>query len=105
MANKIIVAGRTQYELFNIDDNQFSYKARYVLQGKAMLRLMDISWSRFDESLIVSCGSNGKLYKLIVNESELINPTPSDEQIVFHESTINKIQFHPNEPNLLIRYS
>ena len=49
----------------------------------------------------MSCGSNGELYKLIVTESELINPNP-ETQIRYHERTINKINFHPNEGTLLL---
>ncbi len=95
------MAGRTQFELFDIEENKFTFKSRYVL-GRPMLCLMDISWSRLEESLIVACASNGELYRLIVSESEIIGPNPSAEPIVYHEKNINKIHFHPNVPNYLI---
>lgn len=47
---------------------------------------------------MASCGSNGKLYKLVINQSEL--SLANTYQL--HERTINKINFHPNDPNLLI---
>ena len=50
------------------------------------------------ESLVVSCGSNGELYKLIVSESEML----IEQQFKFHERAINKIDFHPHEPSILI---
>ena len=50
------------------------------------------------ESLVVSCGSNGELHKLTVGESNI----SLDFTSKFHERTINKINFHPNEPHILI---
>jgi WD40 repeat protein len=59
---------------------------------------MDICWSKCDEQLVVSGGSNGDLYKLLVRESELVHP---DNHIKYHDKTINKVNFHPTQ-NLLI---
>lgn len=59
---------------------------------------MDINWSRLDETLVASCGSNGELHKLHVTPTEL----RLESAHRFHDRTINKIHFHPNEPNILI---
>ncbi len=50
------------------------------------------------ESLVVSCGSNGELHKLKIAESKIY----LDYTNKFHDRTINKIHFHPHEPNILI---
>lgn len=50
------------------------------------------------ETMAVSSGTNGELHKLIIGESELT----LDYSFKFHERTINKINFHPVEENLLI---
>jgi WD40 repeat protein len=60
---------------------------------------MDIAWSHLDENLIVSCGSNGEINKLVLCEGKL---QLDSTFMKFHERTINKINFHPNDPNLLI---
>ena len=50
------------------------------------------------ESLVVSCGSNGELNKLNINESNII----LEQTFKFHERAIKKIHFHPFESNTLI---
>ena len=76
--NKAIVVRNSlfsQFVLLSIDTDRFEPKARFNLKDPLMC-LMDISWSQIEDNLIVACGSNGELYKLIVTESELINPQP-----------------------------
>lgn len=102
MGNKVIVAGKTHFELYNIDEHQFTFKSKYSLLRRAPnnLCIMDINWSKLDSSLVVSGGSNGELYKLIVGQSDILLDTNFTSK--FHERTINKIHFHPNDPNLLL---
>ncbi len=85
------------WELLTIGDEQF-YSNFFLDRRQINVRIMDIAWSHLDENLIVSCGSNGELNKLIVSESKL----HLDSTFKFHDRTINKINFHPNEPNYLI---
>ena len=96
-ANKVIVAGKNLCELYDIEESQFTFKDRHSLNRN--LCIMDICWSHLEENLVVCCGSNCELYKF--------NVTPTgdiafDSQFKFHERTINKINFHPNERNMFI---
>jgi WD40 repeat protein len=50
------------------------------------------------ESVVIFCGSNGELHKVIVQPSEMT----LDYTYKFHDRTINKIHIHSNQPNLLI---
>ncbi len=76
--NKAIVVRHSlfsQFVLLSIEADRFEPKARFNLKDPLMC-LMDVSWSQIEDNLIVACGSNGELYKLIVTESDLINPQP-----------------------------
>lgn len=91
--DKIIVAGKTQYELYSIDETEFKFMSKLSLHRPDNLCIMDISWSKLDSRLVVSGGSNGKLYKLIVTQTEII--IDSNFTNKFHDRTINRINFHP----------
>jgi WD40 repeat protein len=87
------------YKLLNIEEKQFAEKSSYQLGMRTTnVCIMDICWSGRNESLAVSCGSNGELHKLHVSPSDI----SLDYTIQFHERTINKVNFHPSEENLLI---
>lgn len=91
-----------EYELLHINDEKFISKGVYSYTANSRLtylNIKDIAWSQLDESLAVSCGSNGELQRLIVTPSEI------KVEIVlnrYHEKTINKVAFHPNDPKLLL---
>jgi WD40 repeat protein len=84
-----------------ISDDKFISNGLYGNAGRqgTFLKIMDISWSRLDESLAVSCGSNGELQKLVVTPLELRVEVLANR---YHEKTINKVSFHPNESKLLL---
>jgi len=91
------VAGKC-WELLGIGEEQFH--SNFFLDKKSpSVRIMDIAWSHLEENLIVSCCSNGELNKLILAEGKLHLDSTFK---LFHERTINKVNFHPNEPNYLI---
>ena len=96
-ANKIIVAGKNQCELFDIEEHQFACKSHFNLNRN--LCIMDICWSHLDENLVVSCASNCELYKFSITQT---GDLALDSVFRSHERTINKIAFHPNEKHYLI---
>ncbi|CAF0779751.1 unnamed protein product [Brachionus calyciflorus] len=96
--NRIILAGRSEWELLNIDEDKFTSKSN-LNSNLFNMRITDVEWSRLDETLVASCGSNGGLQKLIVSPTDL--RIEFRDSHIFHERTINKIHFHPNERSLL----
>lgn len=94
--NNILIRFK-DWELFTIEENRFV--SNFILNPKNVHhRIVDIGWSRLDQRLVASCGSNGLIQKLIVTPTEL----RLENTYRFHELTVSKIHFHPSEQNLLL---
>lgn len=94
------------YELLKIEEDRFTSKCVHTFNPKTgtgsfstFLNIKDLAWSPLDDSLAVSCGSNGELQRLNVMPAEIRVEAFSNR---YHEKTINKVTFHPSEPKLLL---
>jgi hypothetical protein len=59
---------------------------------------MDIAWSSLEDNFIACGGSTGEIHRVFVTPNEI----RLDGSTRYHEKTINKIAFHPNDPNKLL---
>ncbi|CAF1161745.1 unnamed protein product [Rotaria sordida] len=108
--NRLIAAGQQNFQLFSIEsiDNIEQFKeihdfrnaprqpaiSRYAFQPK------DVSWNPNDENCFATVsGTSGYLY--IWDATRLI----TIDQLNIHNTIINRLQFHPKHPNLLLTAS
>ncbi|CAF1384306.1 unnamed protein product [Adineta steineri] len=108
--NRLIAAGQQNFQLFSIEQidqtEQFrelydfrntsrpSAIPRYALQPK------DVSWSPHDENCFATASSTcGHLYTWDINRLDIVN------QMNLHSTIINRTQFHPKHPYMLLTAS
>jgi WD40 repeat protein len=96
-ANRVILAEPNEIELLTIGEDRFYCNNIYPITPRT-LRIMDISWSRVNESL-VACGcSTGVIHRFLVTPTDV----RFDGSYNSHDKTINRISFHPNNPDMLL---
>ncbi|KAK3108630.1 hypothetical protein FSP39_012068, partial [Pinctada imbricata] len=99
--NYVVVAGRSVFKIFAIDDDMF--EERYNLRVGKNLSLnyacVDVAWSQAEDHLLASAATNGKVLVFDLNKF-----TKSKQELVFddHTRTVNRVRFHENEPQLLL---
>jgi hypothetical protein len=87
--------------LYQIEDEKksFTLRANYTLKDTKFFCIRDLTWSRLDESLILSCGSNGELHKWKVTSNEF---KPDFSIQTQQKHILNKVTCHPNDVNLVL---
>jgi WD repeat-containing protein 24 len=93
-----MVAGRNAIKLLTIDDSRFiDIKLEHRFNA-FQISLMDACWSHVDDSLLVSCASDGGLQKWKQTEHSFT----LDSLLSIHNRTVNKINLHPSEAHYLL---
>lgn len=106
--NRLIVAGRQTFQLIAIEPTsngeQFSeiFDFRNPFRGignRTALQPTDIGWSPTDENCFASTSTNGVLHIWDAGQFTMIG------QYKIHNGTINRLQFHPTNPKMLLTAS
>lgn len=100
-SNQVVIAGRNIYKIFAIDENELVEKINLRV-GKHMnlnYSTGDVAWSHYDENILATAATNGSVVTW-----RLDKPSLSKQDTVFqdHRRTVNKVNFHPLEPHLLL---
>ncbi|UJR22007.1 hypothetical protein I4U23_025074 [Adineta vaga] len=108
--NRLIAAGQQNFQLFSI--KQIDHTVQFIelydfriapKQSKVpwcTLQPKDVSWNRHEEnSFATTSSTNGYVYIWDVTRLDTVN------QLDTHSTIINRIQFHPKNPNILLTAS
>ncbi|CAF2622572.1 unnamed protein product [Rotaria sp. Silwood2] len=104
--NRLIAAGQQTFQLIAIEQcdeierftelHDFRNASR---QGRAPVQPTDIGWNPNDEHCFASASTAGLLNIWDANQLTMIS------QFKIHNATINRLQFHPTNPKLLLTAS
>lgn len=105
--NQLIAAGQQNFQLLAIEQKdqyehfvpKHDFKSLYRQQARAASQPKDIGWSPNEEHCFASASTTGLLNIWDANQPAMIN------QFKIHNATINRLQFHPNNPKLLLTAS
>lgn len=97
--SQVAVAGRSVFKLFSIADSGFEMTTNLRVVKNAIASCNDITWNQVDENILASSSPSGAIVTWNLNK-----PGFSKMDIVYqdHKRTVNKVQFHANDPWLLI---
>lgn len=101
--SKVVVAGRSVFKIFSIE-NEFVERDNLRVGKNINLNFScnDVVWSPVDDQVIATAATNGAVVVWNLNK-----PGRAKQEQVFnrpqdHRRTVNKVNFHPSEPGLLI---
>ncbi|CAF1271892.1 unnamed protein product [Adineta ricciae] len=104
--NRVLVAGQLNFQLLTIDQvddteqfNELHDFRNASKQARTVLQPTDIGWNPNDEHFFASGSTTGLLNIWDVSQLAMIS------QIKIHNSRINRLQFHPTNPKLLLTAS
>lgn len=100
-AAQVVVAGRSIFKIYAIEDEQFVEKLNLRVGRKPSLNLScaDVVWHQMDENLLATAATNG-----VVVTWNLGRPSRNKQDQLFteHKRTVNKVCFHPTEAHVLL---
>ncbi|XP_012587166.1 PREDICTED: WD repeat-containing protein 24 [Condylura cristata] len=100
-AAQVVVAGRSIFKIYGIEEEQFVEKLNLRVGRKPSLNLScaDVVWHQIDENLLATAATNG-----VVVTWNLGRPSRNKQDQLFteHKRTVNKVCFHPSEAHVLL---
>lgn len=100
-AAQVVVAGRSIFKIYAIEEEQFVEKLNLRVGRKPSLNLScaDVVWHQMDENLLATAATNG-----VVVTWNLGRPSRNKQDQLFteHKRTVNKVCFHPSEAHVLL---
>lgn len=100
-AAQVVVAGRSIFKIYAIEEEQFVEKLNLRVGRKPSLNLScaDVVWHQMDENLLATAATNG-----VVVTWNLGRPSRNKQDQLFteHKRTVNKVCFHPTEAHVLL---
>lgn len=100
-AVQVVVAGRSIFKIYAIEEEQFVEKLNLRVGRKPSLNLScaDVVWHQMDENLLATAATNG-----VVVTWNLGRPSRNKQDQLFteHKRTVNKVCFHPTEAHVLL---
>ena len=98
--SKVVVAGRSVCKIFSIEE-EFVEKDNLRVGKNINLNFScnDVVWSPVDDQLIATAATNGAVVVWNLNKS---GRAKQEKVFSDHRRTVNKVNFHPSEPGLLI---
>ncbi|XP_012515086.1 PREDICTED: WD repeat-containing protein 24 [Propithecus coquereli] len=100
-AAQVVVAGRSIFKIYSIEEEQFVEKLNLRVGRKPSLNLScaDVVWHQMDENLLATAATNG-----VVVTWNLGRPSRNKQDQLFteHKRTVNKVCFHPTEAHVLL---
>ncbi|XP_076998407.1 GATOR2 complex protein WDR24 isoform X3 [Tamandua tetradactyla] len=100
-AAQVVVAGRSIFKVYAIEEEQFVEKLNLRVGRKPSLNLScaDVVWHQMDENLLATAATNG-----VVVTWNLGRPSRNKQDQLFteHKRTVNKVCFHPTEAHMLL---
>ncbi|CAF0800167.1 unnamed protein product [Rotaria sordida] len=104
--NRLIAAGQQSFQLLAIEQHDKTERFTELFdfrtapkQARATLQPTDIAWNPIDEHCFASASAVGLLNIWDANQLAIIT------QFKIHNATINRLQFHPTNPKLLLTAS
>ena len=95
-----MVAGRSVFKIYGMEEDQFVERANLRIKNPNLnYSCNDVVWSPNDDCLIATAATNGAVVVWNLGKSG-----KSKQEQVFseHKRTVNKVNFHPKEPALLL---
>ncbi|XP_064455618.1 GATOR2 complex protein WDR24-like isoform X2 [Ornithodoros turicata] len=100
-ASQVAVAGRNVFKVFDITNDEFVERMNLRVGKNLNLNFScsDVAWNSVDDHILATAATNGAVVTWNLNKS-----SRSKQDMVFqdHKRTVNKVCFHPTEPNILL---
>ncbi|XP_071962071.1 GATOR2 complex protein WDR24-like isoform X2 [Antedon mediterranea] len=95
----VVVAGRNVFKIFKVENNRFTEKMDLRV-GKINLNLSctDVVWHPSQANILASCATNGAV---LTWNLENMRRSKQDKVLTDHSQTVNKVCFHPKEPDIM----
>ena len=98
--SKVVVAGRHVFKVYSIEEDEFVERANLRIKNANLnFSCNDVVWSPIDDSLIATAATNGAV---VVWNLGRADRSKQEQIFVDHKRTVNKVNFHPTEPSLLL---
>ncbi|XP_068715424.1 GATOR2 complex protein WDR24-like isoform X3 [Montipora capricornis] len=98
--SQVVVAGRNVFKVISIEESGFVEKTNLRV-GRINLNfcITDVQWHPVDDHILATAAGNGAVVLWNLNKI-----TKQKQEVVFadHKRTVNRIQFHPYEKDLLL---
>ncbi|XP_058965127.2 GATOR2 complex protein WDR24 [Pocillopora verrucosa] len=98
--SQVVVAGRNVFKVIGIEESGFVEKTN-LRCGRINLNfsITDVQWHPVDDHILATAATNGAVVLWNLNKI-----TRQKQELVFndHKRTVNKIQFHPFEKDILL---
>lgn len=99
-ASQVVVAGRSVFKIYSIEEEEFVEKANLRIKNPNLnYSCNDVVWSPIDDALIATAATNGAV---VVWNLGKAGKSKQDQVFIDHKRTVNKVNFHPKEANLLL---
>ncbi|XP_078375703.1 GATOR2 complex protein WDR24-like [Oculina patagonica] len=98
--SQVVVAGRNVFKIIGIEESGFAEKTNLRV-GRINLNfsITDVQWHAVDDHILATAAGNGAVVLWNLNKI-----TKQKQELVFteHKRTVNRIQFHPFEKDVLL---
>ncbi|XP_066997844.1 GATOR2 complex protein WDR24 isoform X2 [Anabrus simplex] len=99
--SQVVIAGRNVFKVFSIEEDEFVENCNLRVGKNLNLNFScnDVAWNTIEDHILATAATNGAVVLWNLNR-----PSRSKQEHVFidHKRTVNKVSFHPTEPNWLI---
>lgn len=100
--SQVVIGSSAVFKIYSIGEESFTEVLN--LRGNKSVNLNysfnDVVWSKLDESLIATAATNGRV--VLWNLSRTSREKRQEHVFEEHRRTVNKVNFHPADPSLLI---
>ncbi|KAL5007040.1 hypothetical protein ScPMuIL_015846 [Solemya velum] len=97
----VVVAGRNVFKIYSIEDNQF-YERNNLRVGRHLnlnFSASDVSWNQVEDHMLASAATNGAV---VIWDLNRLSKSKQEHVFQEHRRTVNRVNFHETEANLLI---